>query len=327
MICTAAAGADTPADEGAVAVPPAPKSVIFRMAENALLASSFQVANGVVVRREDWPTLVLAEIGPKPRPVTCTGTLVGPRTILTAAHCVDDGAGKSLPARLLVGASLVPLRCDIHPDYVKTGYAAPAPRNSRDYALCLLATEKKYAALSALRFEVVEAQSVLGEGERVMFTGYGCDRLSISSQGVLTWSEAKGTLSIGNGLVEAASGTWPSQPEYLTVRSNPAKDASVCPGDSGAPLFSGVSALKPKEGTSRRVRGVNSRVCGQLRGVSYSACAPYQVTGTWDAISSIAATATPGFRSWADEWLKDERNAGAFICGLNRKAGELPCRD
>lgn len=326
LICTRAAGADTLPGS---ATTPAPESrtVVFRLAENALLSSSFEVANGTVVRREDWPTLVLAEIGGKPRPETCTGTLVGPRAILTAAHCVDDGAAQALPARLLVGASLVTLRCDIHPDYMKDAYAAPEPRNSHDYALCFVATEKKYAALNALRFEVVETQHALDEGERVMFTGYGCDRLSISSQGAMTWSQAKGKLSIGNALVEAASGTWPQKAEYLTVRSDPTKDPSVCPGDSGAPLFTGVSALKPREGKSRRVRGVNSRVCGQLRGVSYSACAPYQIAGKWDAISSIATTAAPSFRSWAQQWLKEDRNAGAIICGLNRQAGEVPCRD
>lgn len=319
--------ADVTNDAGATHPAAQQKSIIFQLAGTALLTSSFEVSNGIVVRREDWPTLVLAQTGPAPRPETCTGTLVGPRTILTAAHCVDGGSGKPLRARLLVGSSLVPLHCDIHPDYLEADYAPTAPRSSRDYALCLITTVKKYAALTALRFEVVETQSSLEAGDRIMFTGYGCDRLSISSTGQLTWSEAKGKLSIGNGVVEVASGTWPSHLEYLTVRSNPAKDPAVCPGDSGGPLFSAVSAFDPAAGKSRRVRGVNSRVCAQLKGISYTACAPFLVAGTYDAISSVAATATPSFQSWAEQWLKEERNEGAIICGVNRKAGEVPCRD
>lgn len=89
----------------------------------------------------------------------CTTTLVGPRAILTAAHCVENGASAKMKHR---GKWVTVTACSHHPKY--------DGENSWDYALCALDEE-----ITNVPFEIINtSRSYPREGHELAFLGYGC---------------------------------------------------------------------------------------------------------------------------------------------------------
>lgn len=89
------------------------------------------VSDANVAQPCQWPTVVSFRAGEG----KCTGTLVHPRVIVTAAHCMEDSAAGGIrfgeqfqPAAMIVDAE----RCGVHPQYLETG----AP--SSDIGWCVL---------------------------------------------------------------------------------------------------------------------------------------------------------------------------------------------
>jgi hypothetical protein len=77
-----------------------------------------------------FPAVVVLVAGPRSQ---CSGTKIGPRRLLTAAHCVvDTGTGELRPAyrpggRLRIGNAPVPAAAgDLHPVQVRRTHLAPA---------------------------------------------------------------------------------------------------------------------------------------------------------------------------------------------------------
>jgi hypothetical protein len=301
--------------------------IIFQHINDVVAAGSVKLSNGVEVQRADWPALIMAQI-PNPKtdkPRTCTATLVGPNVILTAAHCVDSQSGEPRRAELWVASRRLVMRCDMHPLYLKKQYRWPAARASEDYALCVLDDRgSQPTVFKDVFFEVIDTSRAPSPGEKVLMTGFGCDKLQLAANGVLDWVPRTDSLRVGDEQLDAGIGRWDASPAYITTRSNKGKEPALCPGDSGGPLFSGVNARSPRG--ARRIRGVNSMVCTQLRGDS-ERCTTRLGLGEWDIISSIAATGTPAFQSWANEWIERNASYKPLVCGVNVKAGQGQCRD
>lgn len=304
---------------------PKQRTIVFRPAHELLPAGRVKLVNGTEVSREDWPTLVLADIyvPGTDKPGTCTGTLVGPNTILVAAHCVDSPDDTPLPnVQLWIDSRRIELSCERHPDYLKQDYRPSAPRGSEDFALCLIKDGgRRPAFLKKINYEVVEPEISLNPGDKVLMTGYGCSVLNLTSDGKLNAVPERGILRIGDEKIDAAFETWKSA--YVTIRSQRGREPALCPGDSGGPLLTGATLTNPDR--VRRVRGVNSSICTVQRNTN-SRCATMTGPGTWDIISSIAATGTPSFKPWADDWILRNQSSIPIVCGINRAAGEMPCR-
>jgi len=156
----------------------------------------------------------------------CTATAVGRQAILTAAHCIEDGAKGSIAVKGFTSEVV----CRHHPSY-------PA-ETSADFALCTVA--KPLPKLGD-GYEVVNATSALpAAGQDVTLLGYGC----IQKGGV---DKTFGVLYGGRATVHTPATT----NLYIVTKGG----AAVCFGDSGGGAYYTVNP----GGSIRRLFGVNSR--------------------------------------------------------------------
>jgi hypothetical protein len=302
--------------------------IIFLHINEVVPPGSFQLSNGIVVDRRDWPTLIMARIprGESEKPATCTATLVGPNVVLLAAHCVDTWQGKPRRAELWAASRKISMTCEMHPGYVRQEYQFLTPRGSEDYALCLMNDNgMSVFSFSTIRYEVIDAETALDSGSAVVMTGYGCEKLTVEVDGQLNWKPSRGALGVGDQLIEWPTSHWLPAAAYITSLSQLGKQPALCPGDSGGPLFTGVTAHKP-DGV-RRIRGVNSMICVRRRGDKGRCTEDVVGPATWDIISSFSATGLASFRAWASDWVRRNADNNPVICGINWKAGQEPCRD
>jgi hypothetical protein len=182
---------------------------------------------GTEVNGADWPVTVYSSQGNS----RCSANVIGPQTLIIAAHCV--GNGKSASFTLLDG-KVYTSTCTHSPDYASDATA--------DWALCKISNPVTGAA-----FEYVNTDSTKPKvGDTVRLMGYGCINSSGSggNDGKLRSGEAKVT-------------------DVPNTRSNDIVTkggAALCYGDSGGPAWL-------VDGAKRYQMSVNSR--GDIRTMSY----------------------------------------------------------
>jgi hypothetical protein len=169
----------------------------------------------------------------------CTSTLVGPRALLTAAHCVP--AEGTITIRM--GAKSWQATCTHHPRYAKNETA--------DWAACAFTSDGP-----KVPYERVNGDPTLLKVDAALeLTGFGC----ITDQGT---GGNDGIYRIG----EAKIVRLPKDQDFDVVTQGP---VGLCFGDSGGPSF----RYADSERKSRVVVGVNSRVgqdgSGNLNAHSY----------------------------------------------------------
>ncbi len=123
----------------------------------ALAPSSFAVLHGIQIPETDYPSVRKITIG---QGGVCTGTFIGPRTMITAAHCIDAAeVGNSLDLRV-DGVRPIAFR-------VQTRYAAHAPDMlAYDVALLQFSADKIFPVMGRARYDA-------NAGARVTLVGYG----------------------------------------------------------------------------------------------------------------------------------------------------------
>ncbi len=159
---------------------------------------------------------------------SCTSTLIGEGTILTAAHCIADGGS----ATIRVGGNVKNVKCDHHPTYDGS--------NSYDYALCNVSPP-----IQGVAYETLNTSSAYPrKGQKVGLLGYGC-----ISDGENTgqYVDNKNKVLYG-GNAEVSKRPSGSSTYFVTK-----DDIAGCFGDSGG---SGYIALSNGR---REVAGVMSR--------------------------------------------------------------------
>lgn len=158
---------------------------------------------------------------------SCTASIVGDRVLLTAAHCVANGAAVTLRRAGIVYRAM----CEHAPEYGTTNNARTA-----DYALC--AIDNAIPGIAAERIN--RDAAALRVGQEILLTGFGCT----TNQGT---GGNDGVYRIGETRIIAL----PAGSNNDIVTSG---GAGVCFGDSGGPAF----LVGP--GNRRTQISVNSRV-------------------------------------------------------------------
>src|SRR5208337_2272339 len=244
-----------------------------------------QIIGGRVSDPAEWPaTFIFGKAEEK----FCTSTAIGPRAILTAAHCVDDGQEGTI---FLPGGKSAGLKCSVHEAFTPCWPTAGQPDSvcpagksfSDDYALCLASADLELPVYESL----LTSPGIINRGEEVLLTGFGCNQSGGSDGGFGVLFEGETTVT-----------KLPSQQTTLPRRNyvETSGGAAACYGDSGGASY---AFLDPNKRV-RAVFGVNSR--GTMQ------------EGGW---SLLSVTFTSDFVDWAQRWSHDK---AAAICGLPESA-------
>jgi hypothetical protein len=214
---------------GAPARAQAPVVVFHPLAEVQTQPQDAQpsVIGARVARAADFSALFVSRAGTK----TCTSTLIGPRVMLTAAHCVADGGRLEITANGQARVST----CTHAPAY-KADVTA-------DWALCEFDADVPGPLYERLNTK----GDRISTGTELLLSGFGC---TLSG-------EDDGRLRIGETWVIDVPG--PGTNNHIVTR----RGAAVCFRDSGGPAFLFLDAEK-----TRRVQvSVNSQ--GNISDTSY----------------------------------------------------------
>ena len=217
----------------------------------------------------------------------CTATLIGPRVLLTAAHCVRNGGS----VKIKISATTIKGRCAHHEQW-QDGDGD----RSADYSLCIL--DNEIAGVTPERLDLNGAG--IEVGANVLLAGYGCTHENMSGGN-------DGVFRVGLAKIAALPGYNAGQPnDMLTELSLEEKaPAIVCPGDSGGSVYHLKSDMSVDG--SRAIVAINSRVGlesdTKVNGFSY-----------------LVATFTDPFKMFVKKWSKKNK---VQICGLNKPMGAL----
>ena len=193
---------------------------------------------------------------------SCTGAKVGPAHVLLAAHCVSDGKSK-VGDTITVNPAPIPVfdkdvdvkvrRISIHPFWTQYSEALN-PQAPPDVAVIEVVPTKAFNRIPQATIDT----SPLPLGSVVTLTGYGCEsglKGGKSSPRLRTAS----TSTVGfDSVVASSSRSVPprlgSSYWFTAGKGLAPANASICPGDSGGPVYLG-SDPKAKQ---QKVVGINA---------------------------------------------------------------------
>lgn len=225
-----------------------------------------KVINGTPTKHHQVPFIVALTKGDNGTTPLCTGTLIKPDYVVTAAHCVV-----AQPDWIVYGSRDVDevdpdclhgiSSMEIHPDYVQANYSAiidylktgediPPGYDTHDLGVILL----KEPILNPFTADILPEEDYEDEtpsGEMVTLCGYGRDE---------NW--VAGKLNCGNVPVREHYGSDVLYGENYPNGTNgfPGSSPDACYGDSGGPTFTDSRELITA--TSRLPLGTPGITCG-----------------------------------------------------------------
>lgn len=188
----------------------------------------YMIINGEELVLKDWGFAVKLKSGESPE---CSGVVVGPKAILTTAHCGAQGAAVTIT---LADAGTITGKLERSSLY---------PVKDHDVAIIVLDSAVDKAKVGV--YAMVSGTATVGN--EIYLMGYGC-----TEAGGGTGSDGK--LRGGKSAIKSFSG-------FDMISSTPG-GAAVCFGDSGGPV------LLSKDNKAPKVLGLNSK--GNIRDTNYS---------------------------------------------------------
>lgn len=254
----------------------------------------------------------------------CTATLIGPRVLVTAAHCVEkyvtvDGKwinNKPLKIRFKANNDAVDVKsCQGIKDYMTASVQPGTVRSSLDFALCDLFEN---AAPPPETPDLTSAGAA--SGTRILLAGYGCTEASLRNGIIpLFHSEyGKGLRAGFNRLGGDAIQSW------ISADGKVGSDrAIVCPGDSGGAVYRGMTVAQASDN--------NRRIVAVVSAVGPTA-AQYQRWNTPGAAANrdveyksyFSPLSHPAFVTFLASW-QTESSATRMVCGYKGFVGS--CRN
>jgi Trypsin len=166
------------------------------------------VIGGQPAKTSEWP----ASFYSAAKEGRCTATLVGPRALLLAAHCVGDGQ----TATIKVAGALISGTCTRSPKY--------PGEESADYALCFMV--KPISGLG-LTFETINTDpTIIKRKASITLTGYGCTATDNTGGN-------DGVFRLASTKIFALPGDPVSERDTILVEDS----IAICPGDSGGGAY------------------------------------------------------------------------------------------
>lgn len=181
----------------------------------ALSSNAFAVVNGQRVTESVYPAVKKIELGGSG---ICTGTFIGPRTMITAAHCIEPYGTDVRVEETRISAYR------IHPRY------ADHAQDKQEFDVALIQMPAGYVSTVARL-----AQNAAEEGAQVTVVGYGISEIGAGLKHVGT-----------NRVAQKIFG------QYMVHSGGSSLDAVCLQGDSGGPLLNSSSELI---GTTNRASG------------------------------------------------------------------------
>ncbi len=263
-------------------------------------AGEVQVQGGEAINERDWDAIFFM-LDKKGLP-TCTAVAVGPKVILTAAHCVDNGKGKSVPVFAYIAGKSYPLSCTMHTNWVsaQSGFYI---KNDADIALC---KPEGDVDIPSIKYESIDWKTKIPTGTSVILSGFGCTSIWPDIHGQIEYTVDNKTLHMGRSKLERINFSLNNNKgSMFTTLAKTKEDAALCPGDSGGPLFHESNNI-------RSVVGINSAVKAVPAGDSFYLRSIFASIGSSSVLHFIK------------EWKAN--NSNPTICGYEADKGTLGCK-